>query len=87
MDEIPATLSMVDLLALADAFPLLDRLALRVTMRNGGSRETVIFGILDGLREHLDATAPAGAQETAVVIRGWFAARLADEDAHAAEEE
>ncbi len=47
----PVGLSMADLLRLADAFPLLDRLALLVTVRAGGDRETIVFGILDGLQE------------------------------------
>lgn len=89
MDDPPASkpvrLSMADLLRLADAFPLLDRLALLVTVRAGGDRETIIFGILDGLQSHLDSTAPAGrprgVEETSDAIRGWFDMRIAEEEA------
>ena len=79
----PVGLSMADLLRLADAFPLLDRLVLIVTMRAGGDRATIVFGILDELRDHLDATAPAGGprdvQETIDAIRAWFDGRIAGE--------
>lgn len=84
----PARLSMADLLRLADAFPLLDRLTLLVTMRAGGDRETIIFGILGGLQDHLDTTAPAGGtrgvQETIEAVCGWFDSRIAEEEARAA---
>jgi hypothetical protein len=83
----PVRLSTVDLLSVADAIPLLDRLALLVAMRRGGDRETVIFGILGGLQRHLDATAPAsgsrGVQETIDAVRGWFDMRIAEEEARA----
>jgi hypothetical protein len=82
----PVRLSTVDLLSVADAIPLLDRLALLVAMRRGGDRETVIFGILGGLQPYLDATAPAsgsrGLQEIDAV-RGWFDMRIAEEEARA----
>ncbi len=86
----PTGLPMVDLLILADAFPLLDRLALLVTMRNGGARETVIFGILERLREHLETApitrGPGGVHEIVDVVHAWFAMRIADEEAQAAGE-
>jgi hypothetical protein len=92
MDDPPASkpvrLSMADLLRLADAFPLLDRLTLLVTVRAGGDRETIIFGILDGLQDHLDGTAPAGrprgVEETIEAICGWFDERIAEEEGRAA---
>lgn len=80
----PVGLSLADLLRLADAFPLLDRLALLVTVREGGNRETIIFGILGGLQAHLDGIAPAGRlrgiEETIDAIRGWFDERIAKEE-------
>lgn len=83
----PGRLSMADLLRLADAVPRLDRLVLLVTMRDGGNRGTIIFEILEGLRNHLDATAPAGGQrgehERADAICSWFDGRIAEEEARA----
>lgn len=89
MDSPPAKLSMADLLRLADAFPLMDRLAILVAARTRGDRPAVIFGIVDGLRGHLDATTPADGpqrvEETIEVIRVWFYDRIADEEARAAD--
>ena len=80
----PAGLPMVDLLVLADAVFLLDRLALLVTMRCGGDRKTVVFGILEELQKHLDSASTAresrGAREIVDVVRAWFAMRIADEE-------
>ncbi len=80
----PITLPMADLLRLAEAVPLLDRLALLVRERTGEDRVTVIFGVLGGLQEHLDASAPPfgtrGAQETADAVRRWFEERIAAEE-------
>lgn len=80
-----ARLPVADLLRLADAIPLLDRLALLVTVRNGGDRQAIVFGILDGLQDELDAAAPADGRETVDVIHAWFALRIAEEEGRAAD--
>lgn len=81
----PITLPTADLLCRAEAMPLLDRLASLVRARTGEDRKTVISGILDGMHDHLDATAPVcgprGVQEMIDAIRGWFDERIAEEEA------
>lgn len=76
-------LPMADLLRLADAFPLLDHLVLLVTVREGGQRETIVFGILDGLQDHLDADPTRSVEELVEAIHGWFALQIAEEEARA----
>ena len=49
-------------------------------MREGGDRRAIVFGILDELRDHLDATAPADVEETVDAICAWFDGRIADEE-------
>lgn len=69
-----------DLLRLADAYPLLTRLADLIGKRTGEDRETVIFGILDGLQVRLETrNGQAGVNETVYLVRGWFGARIAEE--------
>jgi hypothetical protein len=72
---------MADLLRLADAFPLLDRLVLLITVREGGLRKTIVFGILGGLQDHLDADQERSVEEMVEAIHGWFALRIAEEEA------
>lgn len=82
---------MVDLLHVARAVPLLDRLALLVTMRRGGERRDVVFGILAELQEHLDATRTGdGAcdpRSSGHTIREWFLERIEKEGIPAGHEE
>jgi hypothetical protein len=70
-----------EVLRLADAYPLLTHLADLVEKRTGEDRETVIFGILDGVQDRLDTgNGPAGVNETVYLVRGWFVARIAEEE-------